>query len=198
MRPIDFVAIHWLAIATILVAVLVRVLSFKPREIGYAIGLFAIGGIALTGMQPTTPLGAVDIPATLSVGAAFSLLLAITTLFISQIWSYRAVVGIAVCGCLGLGGLFEASLGAAIAEQTRNVWNVRFVRPWWLVLRQSDPRDARVGYAVLTESGQQLLNYALNSIAPISQEAIQAMSGTEMEAFSALLAQLAGIHLVNS
>lgn len=67
-----------------------------------------------------------------------------------------------------------------------------------LVLRQSDPRDARVGYAVLTESGQQLLNYALNSIAPISQEATQAMSGTEMEAFSALLAQLAGIHLVNS
>ncbi len=67
-----------------------------------------------------------------------------------------------------------------------------------LVLRQSDPRDARVGYAVLTESGQQLLNYALISIAPISQEATQAMSGKEMEAFSALLGQLAGIHLANA
>jgi DNA-binding MarR family transcriptional regulator len=67
-----------------------------------------------------------------------------------------------------------------------------------LVLRQPDPRDARVGYAVLTESGQQLLNYALISIAPISQEATQAMSRNEMKVFSALLGQLAGIHLANA
>jgi DNA-binding MarR family transcriptional regulator len=66
-----------------------------------------------------------------------------------------------------------------------------------LVLRQPDPRDARVGYAVLTESGQQLLNYALISIAPISQEATQAMSAEETAAFSAMLGQLAGIHLAN-
>ena len=134
MRPIDFVAIHWLAIATIFVAVLVRFVSFKSRQIGYAFGLFALGGIALTGLQPTTPLGAVDIPTTLSIGAAFALLLAIVTLFISQIWSYRVTASIAVCGCLGLGGLYEASLGGVLAEQTRNVWNVRFVRPWWLIL----------------------------------------------------------------
>jgi DNA-binding MarR family transcriptional regulator len=66
-----------------------------------------------------------------------------------------------------------------------------------LVLRQPDPRDARLGYAVLTESGQQLLNYALISIAPVSQEATQAMSSDEIEFFSASLGQLAGIHLAN-
>jgi DNA-binding MarR family transcriptional regulator len=67
-----------------------------------------------------------------------------------------------------------------------------------LVLRQSDPRDARVGYAVLTQAGQQLLNYALISIAPISLEATKAMSGEQTEAFSAVLGQLAGIHLANA
>ena len=67
-----------------------------------------------------------------------------------------------------------------------------------LVARQPDPRDARVGYALLTETGQQLLSYALVTVQPIAQEATQTVSGDQVEALSAVLGQLAGITLTNS
>jgi DNA-binding MarR family transcriptional regulator len=67
-----------------------------------------------------------------------------------------------------------------------------------LVSRQPDPRDARVAYASLTESGQQLLKYALVSVEPIAAEAIQIVSTDQIAALSSLLAQLAGINLSNN
>ncbi len=67
-----------------------------------------------------------------------------------------------------------------------------------LVERQPDPRDARVGYALLSDAGQQLLDYALVSVQAIAQEATQTLSADQLEAQSALLGQLAGIHLGNS
>ncbi len=66
-----------------------------------------------------------------------------------------------------------------------------------LVARQPDPRDARVGYAILTKAGQQLLANALISAELISQEATQMVSGDQIEALSLLLGQLAGINLSN-
>jgi DNA-binding MarR family transcriptional regulator len=67
-----------------------------------------------------------------------------------------------------------------------------------LVERQPDPRDARVGYALLSDAGQQLLDYALVSVQAIAQEATQTLSADQLEAQSTLLSQLAGIHLGNS
>lgn len=67
-----------------------------------------------------------------------------------------------------------------------------------LVARQPDPRDARVGYALITEAGQQLLQYALASVEPIAQEATRTVSADEMGALTALLGQLAGINLSNT
>jgi len=67
-----------------------------------------------------------------------------------------------------------------------------------LVTRQPDPRDARVGYASLTDAGQQLLRYALVSVEPIAKEAIQMVPADQIEAFSVLLGQLAGINLSNA
>jgi DNA-binding MarR family transcriptional regulator len=67
-----------------------------------------------------------------------------------------------------------------------------------LVGRQPDPRDARVGYALLTDSGQQLLRYALVTVQPIAQEATQTMAADQVDALSALLGQLAGITLSNT
>ena len=67
-----------------------------------------------------------------------------------------------------------------------------------LVSRQPDPRDARVGYALLTEAGQQLLRYALASVQPIAQEATQALPAQQVQALSLLLGQLAGVHLANT
>jgi DNA-binding MarR family transcriptional regulator len=67
-----------------------------------------------------------------------------------------------------------------------------------LVARQPDPRDARVGYASLTKSGQQLLKYALASVEPIAKEAIQIMPVDKIKVLSSLLGQLAGINLSNN
>jgi DNA-binding MarR family transcriptional regulator len=67
-----------------------------------------------------------------------------------------------------------------------------------LVARQPDPRDARVGYALLTEAGQQLLQYALVSVQPIAQEALQQVPADQVEALSMLLGQLAGVNLSNT
>lgn len=66
-----------------------------------------------------------------------------------------------------------------------------------LIDRQPDPRDARVGYASITEAGQRLLANALVSVESLSQEATQAVPGDQIDAFSVLLGQLAGINLSN-
>ncbi len=61
-----------------------------------------------------------------------------------------------------------------------------------LVKRQSDPRDARIGYAVLTPAGGRLLANAASSAEQVSEEALQAMTPRQLETFSATLGQLAG------
>ena len=54
------------------------------------------------------------------------------------------------------------------------------------------------GYALVTEAGKQLLAYALVSVEPIAQEATQKVPAAQIDAFSGLLGQLAGIHLANA
>jgi len=66
-----------------------------------------------------------------------------------------------------------------------------------LVDRERDPRDARVGYAILTEAGSQLLTNALVSAQSICSEATQMIADDQIEHFSSLLGQLAGINLSN-
>jgi DNA-binding MarR family transcriptional regulator len=67
-----------------------------------------------------------------------------------------------------------------------------------LVKRQPDPRDARIGYAVLTPAGAKLLANASESAAMVSDVAVQAVPARQLEAFSALLGQLAGMNATNS
>ena len=67
-----------------------------------------------------------------------------------------------------------------------------------LVSREPDPRDARVGYAALTNSGRQLLGYALISAQTVAQETIESSAAEQIESASALLARLAGMNSSNS
>lgn len=67
-----------------------------------------------------------------------------------------------------------------------------------LVARQADPRDARVGFAILTTAGADLLGHALKSAEAICQEAIQPVPADQVDALLAILGQLAGMHLANS
>jgi len=86
-------------------------------------------------------------------------------------------------------------LGVTASAVTRNLLPLEKLG---LVSRQHDPRDARVGYASLTAVGRRLLNDALVSVEPIAQEATQPVSADQIDAFSCLLGQLAGINLSNA
>lgn len=67
-----------------------------------------------------------------------------------------------------------------------------------MVTRQLDPRDARIGYASLTDSGQQLLNFALVTLEPVAREALQTVSARQLDTLAGLLGKLAGINLSNA
>jgi DNA-binding MarR family transcriptional regulator len=67
-----------------------------------------------------------------------------------------------------------------------------------LVARQPDPRDARVGYAILTASGQDLLTHALVSAEAVCREAIQLVPADQIATLLMTLGQLAGINLSNA
>lgn len=62
-----------------------------------------------------------------------------------------------------------------------------------LVGRQSDPRDARVGYALITPAGSELATNAAVVVDNISRAVLGGPSRAQLEATSALLAQIAGV-----
>jgi len=61
-----------------------------------------------------------------------------------------------------------------------------------LVDRQSDPRDARVGYAIITATGSELVTNAGVVVHNVSRMMLGGPSRAQVEATSALFAQLAG------
>ncbi|MCC7598111.1 winged helix-turn-helix transcriptional regulator [Janthinobacterium sp. FW305-129] len=61
-----------------------------------------------------------------------------------------------------------------------------------LVARQADARDARVGYAVITEAGQALLIHADATAQALGQELLGSASAEQLAPLSQLLASIAG------
>jgi DNA-binding MarR family transcriptional regulator len=66
-----------------------------------------------------------------------------------------------------------------------------------LVTRQPDPRDARVGYAAVTPTGQELMANATEIVDLVSRDALRALDPGQLAALSALLGQVAGINPSN-
>lgn len=62
-----------------------------------------------------------------------------------------------------------------------------------LVTRQSDPRDARVGYALITPTGSELVINATVVVDNVSRNALGGPVRDRIEAASSLMAQLAGV-----
>jgi DNA-binding MarR family transcriptional regulator len=62
-----------------------------------------------------------------------------------------------------------------------------------LVGRQSDPRDARVGYASITSAGSELVANADATVEQVSRDAAAAASPEQLSALTDLLGQIAGI-----
>ncbi|MET1076412.1 MAG: MarR family winged helix-turn-helix transcriptional regulator [Pseudomonas sp.] len=67
-----------------------------------------------------------------------------------------------------------------------------------LISREPDPRDARVGYAVVTPTGQELMRNARSIIDQISHEQLKNVPAAELAGMAAVLGQLAGIDPSNS
>jgi len=67
-----------------------------------------------------------------------------------------------------------------------------------LISRQPDARDARVGYAVVTESGRQLLAYASTTVRSVAHEATTTVPADRIDELSTLLAGMAGMNSSNS
>ena len=67
-----------------------------------------------------------------------------------------------------------------------------------LVSRQPDPRDARVGYAAITPTGQEMLNNAMVTAQQISGDLLRGCPPDQVAAMSALLGQLAGMNSSNT
>jgi DNA-binding MarR family transcriptional regulator len=63
-----------------------------------------------------------------------------------------------------------------------------------LVTRQPDPRDARVGYALITPAGRELAGNARAVVDLVSRDALGTADDRQMAAMSAVLGQIAGIH----
>ncbi|MES2296041.1 MAG: MarR family winged helix-turn-helix transcriptional regulator [Pseudomonadota bacterium] len=66
-----------------------------------------------------------------------------------------------------------------------------------LVARQPDPRDARVGYAVISAAGIALLANAEASARMICDELLAGAAPEQLAALGAVLGQIAGINLSN-
>jgi DNA-binding MarR family transcriptional regulator len=62
-----------------------------------------------------------------------------------------------------------------------------------LVTRQSDPRDARVGYALITPTGGELVTNASTVVDNVSRAMLGGPARDQLQATSDLLAQIAGI-----
>ena len=67
-----------------------------------------------------------------------------------------------------------------------------------LVTRESDPRDARVGYAVVTGAGQELVGNATDVVDLVSREAIRALAPELTQSMAAVLGNIAGMNSTNS
>ena len=67
-----------------------------------------------------------------------------------------------------------------------------------LVTRQPDPRDARVGFAVVTPTGQELMENATEVVDRISHDAARTFTPEQVALLSTILGEIAGINASNT
>lgn len=67
-----------------------------------------------------------------------------------------------------------------------------------LVERQHDPRDARVAYAAITDTGRELLNNAVTVADQISKDLLRSCPAGQFDDLSNALALIAGMNASNS
>lgn len=67
-----------------------------------------------------------------------------------------------------------------------------------LITRESDPRDARVGLALITPTGRELAGNAADVVRVISRELTRSAPPAQLDGMAAMLGAMAGIHAGNT
>ncbi len=67
-----------------------------------------------------------------------------------------------------------------------------------LVTRQADPRDARVGFAVITNAGHEMVVNATTVVDIVSREVIRGIDPQQVASMASVLGGIAGMHATNS
>jgi len=67
-----------------------------------------------------------------------------------------------------------------------------------LITRQSDPRDARVGFAVITNAGHEMVVNATVVVDLVGRDAIRSIDPGALAAMATVLGGIAGMHSTNS
>ena len=67
-----------------------------------------------------------------------------------------------------------------------------------LITRESDPGDARVGFAVVTAAGHEMVVNATSVVDLISREAIRGVDAEQTAALATVLGNIAGMNSTNS
>ena len=67
-----------------------------------------------------------------------------------------------------------------------------------LVTRQADPRDARVGFAVITNAGHEMVVNATTVVDIVSHEVIRGIDPQQVASMASVLGGIAGMNATNS
>ena len=67
-----------------------------------------------------------------------------------------------------------------------------------LITRQSDPRDARVGFAVITNAGHEMVVNATVVVDLVGRDAIRSIDPGALATMATVLGGIAGMHSTNS
>lgn len=67
-----------------------------------------------------------------------------------------------------------------------------------LITRESDPRDARVGLALITPTGRELAGNAADVVRVVSRELTRSAPPAQLDGMAAMLGAMAGIHAGNT
>ena len=67
-----------------------------------------------------------------------------------------------------------------------------------LVTRESDPRDARVGFAAITPVGHEMVDNAAAVVELVSREAVRAFDPGQVASMTGILGSIAGMNSTNS
>ena len=86
-------------------------------------------------------------------------------------------------------------VGLSASGVTRNLLPLEKIG---LVTRESDPRDARVGFAVVTAAGHELVVNASVIVERVSREAVRGIAPEPLAAMAEVLGNIAGMNSTNS